>query len=328
MRKAQLLLLIIFWHAPSVAWAEAWSINSQFSHSIATQQLPIFKNGMNQGLVRIPANGFLFRARVYGMNNKGPGLILLHGFPSSSIMWDNLAKSAAAKGYRVVAYDQRGYSPGARPQKRIKYRTSYFVSDVFAVAKATKMERFHVVGHDVGCVVGWGVSAAAPSSIRSLSCLSVSHPATLEQTIRFSPPPYLMLFYLPSPIPEGVLRGKSFKLLRGQYKAMNSAEKEEYQQIFTEPGALRSTINFYREIRSSYKGLREVFDRSIETPTLFIYGEEEQWVTSETLAEQESIVEADYRVIKMPYAGETGHFVLEHNRESVKQEILNHIEKY
>ena len=42
------------------------------------------------------------------MQNEGPGVILLHGFPESSIMWQPLIDTASENGYRVLAFDQRG----------------------------------------------------------------------------------------------------------------------------------------------------------------------------------------------------------------------------
>ena len=89
-----------------------------------------------------------FLARVAGMHNKGHGVILLHGFPESSIMWQPLMDSVAAEGFRVVAFDQRGYSPNARPAGKNAYKTDLLVSDVLAVADQVGFDTFHLVGHD------------------------------------------------------------------------------------------------------------------------------------------------------------------------------------
>ncbi|WP_345573049.1 alpha/beta fold hydrolase [Nonomuraea rosea] len=45
----------------------------------------------------------------------GDLVILLHGFPESSLQWTAHVTALAEAGYRAVAVDQRGYSPGARP---------------------------------------------------------------------------------------------------------------------------------------------------------------------------------------------------------------------
>ena len=51
-------------------------------------------------------------------------------------MWLPLIELLADQGYRVVAFDQRGYSPGARPDDVASYAIAQLVDDVFAVANA------------------------------------------------------------------------------------------------------------------------------------------------------------------------------------------------
>ena len=84
-------------------------------HADMTKKLPLF-DPSREGLVRIRANGMEFRARVAGFSNRdGEGVILLHGFAETSVMWDPLLDKLAKAGFRALAFDQRGYSPGARP---------------------------------------------------------------------------------------------------------------------------------------------------------------------------------------------------------------------
>ena len=45
----------------------------------------------------------------------GPAVNLLPGFPETSHSWRHQVPVLAAAGYRVIAPDQRGYSPGATP---------------------------------------------------------------------------------------------------------------------------------------------------------------------------------------------------------------------
>jgi pimeloyl-ACP methyl ester carboxylesterase len=52
----------------------------------------------------------------------GRAIIALHGFPQTSLCWNQLAGYLASAGYRVLAFDQRGYAPGARPQAVEAYR--------------------------------------------------------------------------------------------------------------------------------------------------------------------------------------------------------------
>ena len=62
--------------------------------------------------------------------------ILLHGFPQDRLCWDRVTPALAGGGYRVLAPDLRGYSPGARPAARSAYRNSQLAADVLALADA------------------------------------------------------------------------------------------------------------------------------------------------------------------------------------------------
>src|SRR5947209_2399912 len=79
----------------------------------------------------------------------GEVVVLLHGFPQDRHCWDAVTPALAGAGYRVLAPDQRGYSPGARPAARRAYTVSRLAGDVLALADAAGAERFHVAGHDV-----------------------------------------------------------------------------------------------------------------------------------------------------------------------------------
>jgi pimeloyl-ACP methyl ester carboxylesterase len=85
--------------------------------------------------------------------------ILLHGFPQDRRCWDRVTSALANGGYRVLAPDLRGYSPGARPAARSAYRNSQLAADVLALADAAGAEQFHLAGHDWGAALAWYVAA-------------------------------------------------------------------------------------------------------------------------------------------------------------------------
>ncbi|HEX2119193.1 MAG TPA: alpha/beta fold hydrolase, partial [Acidimicrobiales bacterium] len=64
----------------------------------------------------------------------GEVVLFLHGFPQSKEIWGPQLEALARAGYRAVAFDQRGYSPGARPAAAERYRIPHLVADVLAVA--------------------------------------------------------------------------------------------------------------------------------------------------------------------------------------------------
>ena len=94
-------------------------------------------------------------------------------------MYAGLMRELAKQGFRSVACNQRGYSPGARPEGIENYHYSMLRDDIFAVAEAMNFShaKFHLVGHDHGAALGWYTvtSEQGKSSILSYSALSVPH---------------------------------------------------------------------------------------------------------------------------------------------------------
>ena len=81
-----------------------------------SQNIAYFKEGDESFAEVIINDDLIFTCRVAGLNNSGPYVILLHGFPETSRMWKRLIKDLSKKNFKVVAPDQRGYSKGARPK--------------------------------------------------------------------------------------------------------------------------------------------------------------------------------------------------------------------
>ncbi|HUD16079.1 MAG TPA: alpha/beta hydrolase, partial [Acidimicrobiales bacterium] len=124
----------------------------------------------------VVANGLTFSAMAEGPADGRP-VVFLHGFPQTSWSWHRQIDAAAADGYRAFAFDQRGYSSGARPPHVEDYRIDALVADVLAVADTQGMDRFDLVGHDWGAMVAWVLAARHPERIRTLTAVSVPHPA-------------------------------------------------------------------------------------------------------------------------------------------------------
>ena len=77
--------------------------------------------------ISIEANGFVFDALTdgpTGSSGAGELVLLLHGFPESMHEWTDVLPRLATAGYRAVAPNQRGYSPGARPVRLDDYHVS------------------------------------------------------------------------------------------------------------------------------------------------------------------------------------------------------------
>lgn len=66
----------------------------------------------------------------------GPTILLLHGFPDTHDLWRHVTPRLVAAGFRVVAFDQRGYGQSDAPTDVSAYTVDKIASDAIEVLKA------------------------------------------------------------------------------------------------------------------------------------------------------------------------------------------------
>lgn len=312
--------LLVFVALAVLVGGSLLSLDWSREHAAASQALPLASPSGPDGLVRIEANGLTFRARVAGLGGEGPGVILLHGFPETSAMWEPLFAALRASGRPVVAFDQRGYSPGARPEGVDAYVVPELVGDVIAVADAVGFERFDLVGHDWGCVVGWGVAIQHPDRVLSWSGLSIPHPGALLADLAGELPTYVQVFTAPY-VPELFFTWNGLALMRTGNESLPEARQAEYLAVFSEPGAMNAVLNWYRGITVGLAGDTTGIAGAVQVPTLFLYGSGEGWVTDVALERQRKLVTGPYRELEV----DAGHFVLRQQPDAVVDAVLANI---
>jgi pimeloyl-ACP methyl ester carboxylesterase len=214
-----------------------------------------------------------------GGHRPGGVVILLHGFPQDRHCWERVTPTLAGSGYRVLAPDLRGYSPGARPAARSAYRNSELAADVLALADAAGAERFHLAGHDWGAALAWYLAGRHPERVASLAALSVPHPQAFAQALVSSSQLvrswYMAACQLPW-LPERVLGrrgGLGFRdtLVR---TGLDQASADRYATRAADPAGLRGPLNWYRAMPLR---LREPAG-PVQVPTMFIWGNRDRFV--------------------------------------------------
>ena len=154
-------------------------------------------------------NGLRFNALSAGPS-KGDAVVLLHGFPQFADVWSRLMHALASAGLRALAFDQRGYSPLARPSAVEDYDLVHLTSDVLAFADQSGASKFHLVGHDWGGFLAWKLAAEHPERIGSLSVLSTPHVDAFLEAVRSDTEQqeksrYIQFFQMPGGIAESAL---------------------------------------------------------------------------------------------------------------------------
>jgi pimeloyl-ACP methyl ester carboxylesterase len=219
-----------------------------------------------------PRAGLVFDVRDSGPADGDP-VVLLHGFPQNADAFTRLSPVLHSAGLRTIAPDQRGYSPGARPEGRSAYVLREVVDDVLALLDAAGLSSAHVVGHDWGGLVGWALAAWHPWRVRTLTSLSVPHPAAMTQAVAHSDQglrsSYIGFFQLPL-VPEGVLLAGGGVLLRRALRqgGLPTDLVEGYVARMREPGALTAALNWYRALPLAARTPVGV----VRVPTLHVWG--------------------------------------------------------
>ena len=200
----------------------------------------------------------------------GELVLLLHGFPESAAEWRHVMPQLAAAGYRAVAPNQRGYSPGARPDGVASYHVTCLTEDVLGIADALGAATFHLVGHDWGALVAWHVAAHHPDRIRSLTIVSVPHPRPFADARASDPDQrarseYIIGFREPD-APERAFLDNDAALLRRAVAEAGPEIAAEHVAVLTSPGAMTAALHYYR-------AWDDALDRlgSVGTPTLFVW---------------------------------------------------------
>ncbi|GFZ13977.1 alpha/beta-Hydrolases superfamily protein [Actinidia rufa] len=107
---------------------------------------------------------------------QGPVVLFLHGFPELWYTWSRQIAYAAARGYRAVAPDLRGYGDTAgAPSGAAAYTSLHAAGDMVVLldAVAPDQAQVFVVGHDWGAMVAWALCLFRPDKVRALVNMSV-----------------------------------------------------------------------------------------------------------------------------------------------------------
>jgi len=276
---------------------------------------------MTERLTTYDHDGLSFDVRDEGPLDGDP-VVLLHGFPERSSSWREVAPRLHDAGLRTYAPDQRGYSPGARPGGRWSYRTPLLVADTVALLDRVGRP-VHLVGHDWGAVVGWLVASARPDLVRSLTAVSVPHPAAFMAAMKTSRQAlrswYMGLFQLPF-LPElsaAVPRGPFDQALRRG--GMTDADVERFRTEIVEYGALPGALAWYRAMplgdpRSS--------GQRVQVPTTMVWSDGDAAIGRDGVDRTEQWVDAPYQLVVLEGVS---HWIPTHAPEALARAVLARI---
>ncbi|MDR6909401.1 pimeloyl-ACP methyl ester carboxylesterase [Rhodococcus fascians] len=224
----------------------------------------------------------------------GPIVLLLHGFPERAASWSAVMNELNEAGFRTIAPDQRGYSPGARPKRRRDYRVGALVNDVVALIDEIGAP-VHVVGHDWGAMIAWVTAGRRPDLVSSLTAFSVPHPGSFMTALLTSRQIlhswYFAFFQLPVLPEKWMTRPGQRAEKRYEKSGMNADDLERTRTDVVDYGALPFAVTWYRGLPFSNPGIGRL---RITVPTSMVWSDGDTFIGRSAIERAQQYVDARY----------------------------------
>jgi haloacetate dehalogenase len=230
------------------------------------------------GTSRVEVSGNTIFLRRYG---KGPAILLVHGFPRTSLMWRFLAPKLA-ENHTVICVDLRAYGRSGIPastEDHFPYSKRAMAKELVEVMDKLGFRTFTLVGHDRGGRVSYRLALdhpkkverlAVPDVIPILEAWSLSD-ARFARTYR----PWILLSQK-SPLPESYLLGAPEAVFHDLFGHGSFGPEilEAYVSSYRDPARVHGICEEYRAaatIDVEHDRADKEASRRIECPMLHLW---------------------------------------------------------
>ncbi len=202
----------------------------------------------------------------------GTPVVFIHGIGASMYAWRHQLPQVAAAGYRVVAFDNRGFGFSDKPAHG--YSNADYTRLVVALLDSLGISSAVLVGHSMGGAIAADVALAHPDRVRGMVLISaagfgVRWPGVLK-IARW-------------PVVGAVattFRGRwiTGRLLRSSFvdpRKVTEADVDQYYAPVPDPDFGRALRGVLREFRFDTLGGRLA---QVQAPTLILWGDADRWI--------------------------------------------------
>ena len=218
---------------------------------------------------KVEVSGNTVFLRRYG---KGPAILLVHGFPRTSLMWRFLAPKLAEH-HTVICVDLRAYGRSGTPastEDHFPYSKRAMAKELVDVMDRLGFPTFTPIGHDRGGRVSYRLALDHPKSVERLAVFDV---IPILEAWR----PWILLSQK-APLPESYLLGAPKAVFDNPFgHGSFSAEiLEEYVSNYRDPARVHGICEEYRAaatIDVEHDRADKEVSKRIECPMLHLWAE-------------------------------------------------------
>ncbi|KAL5701334.1 hypothetical protein ACHQM5_026680 [Ranunculus cassubicifolius] len=292
---------------------------------------------------------------------EGPVVLLIHGFPELWYTWRHQIVSLAARGFKAVAPDLRGYGDTDAPKAIESYTCFHLVGDLIALIDSLSVNQVFVVGHDWGALLAWYLCMFRPDRVKALVNLSVPYPRrnpsvrTVEGfRTRFGDDYYMCRFQEPGeveaeisqipvsafmknvltsrrPGPPIVPKGGFGFAIDTQLPSWLSEDDINYYASKFEQNGFTGPLNYYRNLNRNWELTAPWTGAPVKVPTKFIVGDEDVTYTTPGMKEY---LHSDWFKNDVPFLQEmvvlegVAHFLNQERADEISNHIYEFIKKF
>ena len=283
----------------------------------------------------------------YETKGQGSDILLLHGFPSSMYMWNEIKKELIENGYRVTIVEQRGY-PLSRLDNFdvLSFNIEELSKDIEELIVKLKLDQnLTIVGHDWGSIVAWAVTSRENININKVVsiCGGTEFPlSAVYSNLTYEEKPHYISSFQNVKESANIIDNNLESFFRSAYRSnnqigenvdlslenvfinyisescvMNENEIIDLIQHFDE-SSLDQPIAWYANIDLNSE-LSSTWRKEVNTPVHFIFGEVDAAVKlNDKMRERLMSSGTNVKITEIPGAG---HWLPITHRESVLKEI-------
>ena len=211
-------------------------------------------------------------------SGRGPAVVLIHGWPVTSLHWRHVVPVLLRAGYRTVEVEARGL--GDTSTGRGDHAKATLAREVLAALDAIGVRRFAVVGHDVGATVALLMAAEQPGRVAAIAVEEEVSPGIEVETPDADTYPswHLPLFTAPEGVAERLLAGRLDATVDAYLggsagpAGLDFDAHIAYMGAYATDARLAATLALYRSAQEDASAVRRAVRRRLPMPGLAIAG--------------------------------------------------------